>query len=261
MTDAADAAPPTGVILRLAAAELAGTAILVGVGLALVIFDFGRGSPMLRWIPSDPMRRALTGLLFGATGASIAISPLGKASGAHINPLVTLAFYLQDKLHGRHAVAYGVAQCLGAIVGCVPLLAFGAMGRSVHFGATVPGPGGPWVAVAGEAVTTFALIAGLFFFLRLPRLRPFTPLLFPFLYAAMVWLEAPISGTSTNTARTLGPAVISGDWRGFWVYVVGPLIGTLLALWLHAARRLEHLEVEVAKVYHFASDRHGVFRR
>lgn len=257
---AARPAPKAHVLLRLAGAELAGTALLVLVGLSLVILDFGAGSPVLRWIPSPDLRRLVTGFLFGATGATIAISPIGKASGAHINPLVTLAFYLKGTLHRRHAVAYVVAQCVGAVLGCVPLLAFGAMGRSVDFGATVPGAAGPGWALAGEVVTTFALVALLFFFLGARRLRPFTPLLFPFLYAFMVWAEAPLSGTSTNTARTLGPAVVAWDWTGFWVYVVGPLIGTLLALWLHAAKWLDFLEVEVAKVYHFASDRHGVFR-
>jgi len=255
-----DDAPSIPVLLRLSFAELAGTALLVAGGLSLVILDFGTGSPVLHWIPDAGARRAITGFLFGATGATIAISPLGKASGAHINPLVTLAFYLKRKLHLRHAVFYVVAQCIGAVVGCLPLLLFGAMGRSVDFGATVPGPAGALWAVAGEALTTFALVALLFFFLGGKRLRAFTPLLFPFLYALMVWLEAPISGTSTNLARSFGPAVVSGVWTSFWVYVVGPLVGTLLALWLHAASWLQGFEIEVAKVYHFASDRHGVFK-
>jgi hypothetical protein len=53
--------------------------------------------------------------------------------------------------------------------------------------------------------------------------------LFPFLYAIMVWLEAPISGTSTNPARSLGPAGISGEWQGWWIYWLGPLIGAVSA--------------------------------
>lgn len=257
----ADDAPSPSVLLRLAAAELIGTALLCAGGLTLVIMMFGDGTPLVHWVPNVGLRRAITGFLFGTIGAAIAVSPLGKSSGAHINPLVTLAFLLKRKLHRHHALAYVVAQVLGAVLGCVPLLWFGRMGRSVDFGATVPGLQGPVWAAAGEAVTTFIMIAGLFFFLGEPRLRRFTPLLFPFLYALLVWLEAPLSGTSTNVARSFGPAVVSGVWTSFWVYVVGPLAGTLVALRLHAAEALSHLEVEVAKVYHFAADHHGVFKR
>lgn len=69
--------------------ELIGTALLVLVGLSLVIFMFGTGTPMPRLDPSEGLRRLITGFLFGTTGASIALSPVGKVSGAHINPAVT----------------------------------------------------------------------------------------------------------------------------------------------------------------------------
>ena len=72
--------------------ELIGTAILVGIGLSIVIFMFGEGTPMAEIVPGEPLRRLITGCLFGATGASIALSPAGKRSGAHINPIVTMAF-------------------------------------------------------------------------------------------------------------------------------------------------------------------------
>jgi aquaporin Z len=194
--------------------ELVGTALLVGVGLSFVILDFGQGSPMVSLLPDAGLRRAITGFLFGSTGALIALSPIGKESGAHINPVVTLAFWLMGKLRGRHALGYVVAQLLGGVLGCLPLLAWGAIGRSVDFGATQPGSAyGPFIATLGEVGTTFALILGLFLFVRHRKLRAFTPLLFPFLYAFMVWLEGPVSGTSTNPARSLGPAVVSGTWQ------------------------------------------------
>ena len=81
--------------------ELIGTALLVAVGLSVVIFDFGAGSPMLRLLPDAGLRRLITGFLFGSTGALIAISPVGKISGAHINPVVTLAFHIKGKLCRR----------------------------------------------------------------------------------------------------------------------------------------------------------------
>jgi len=241
-------------------AELIGTALLVAVGLSIVILDFGEGSPLAHVLPGDAWRRLVTGFFFGTIGALIALSPLGKESGAHINPAVTLGFWLMGRIKTRHAIGYVVCQFGGALVGALPLLAWGAMGRSVAYGATVPGPafGIAW-ALLGEAVTTFALIFGLFFFLRHRSLRPFTPALFPPLYAIMVWLEAPISGTSTNPARSFGPAVISGDWRGWWIYWLGPLVGTLLAVAAYRLAGWERRMIEVAKFYHFDHDPHGIF--
>ncbi len=243
-------------------AEFAGTALLVAVGVSFVILDFGAGSPVVRLIPDPGLRRAMTGFLFGCTGALIALSPLGKASGAHINPVVTLAFWLRRRMSAGHALGYVVAQLAGAAAGAVPLLAWGATGRSIDFGATLPGPGyGTGAATAGEVITTFALVTLLFLFLGLRWLRGFTPLLFPVLYAFMVYVEAPISGTSTNPARSLGPALVAGTWRDFWVYWIGPVGGMLLAFAFHPGRWLCKLELEVAKLYHFEHDPHGVFHR
>ncbi len=96
---------------------------------------------MAALIPSEAIRRLITGFLFGSTGACIALSPVGKISGAHLNPVVTLAFRLMGKLDVRTTIGYILAQLTGAVLGCVPLLFWGAMGRSVEFGATVPGNG------------------------------------------------------------------------------------------------------------------------
>ncbi len=245
---------------KLFAAEAAGTAALLAVGLSVVIFDFGTGSPMIRLLPDPAVRRLVTGFLFGTTGAMIALSPLGKESGAHINPVVTLAFWLMGKLKARHALGYVAAQMVGAAVGSLPLIAWGAMGRSVAFGATEPGAAyGAFWALIGETVTSFALIFGLFVFLRHNRLKRFTPALFPPLYAVMVWLEAPISGTSTNPARSFGPALVSGAWNGWWVYWLGPLAGTLIAVALYHRAGWKREAITVAKIFHFEHDRYGVF--
>ena len=143
---------------------------------------------------------------------------------------MTLAFRLMGKLDLRTSLGYVVAQLAGAILGSVPLLAWGAMGRSVAFGATLPGAGyGTWTVVLGEVITTFTMVTLLCLFLAFRGMRPFTPALFPFLYAVMVYAESPISGTSTNPARSLGPAVISGQWDGWWIYWVGPVIGSVAA--------------------------------
>jgi aquaporin Z len=241
------------------ASELIGTALLILVGLSLVILMFGTGSPILRVVPSEGMRRLTTGFLFGSTGALIALSPVGRESGAHVNPVVTLGFWLMGKMDTRASIGFVLAQLIGACLGALPLLAWGSMGRSVAFGATMPGAGySTGIVLLGEVVTTFALIAGLCIFLGFRMLRPFTPAIFPFLYAFMVWAESPISGTSTNPARSLGPAIVSGEWRGWWIYWVGPLIGTLVAVVVFSflAKR-----ITVAKLYYFDSDRHRMFHR
>ena len=241
--------------------EFIGTALLIGVGLSFVIVNFGAGSPIIALLPDAGARRALTGFLFGVTGALIAISYVGKISGAHINPVVTLSFYLKGKLSARDTAGYIVAQFAGAIAGALPLLFWGKMGRSVGFGITLPGNGDTvWSALWGETVTTAVLIIGLFIFLGHKRLRQFTPLLFPFLYTLMVWLEGPLSGTSTNPARSVGPAVVadvygriggfilSGRWREcFWASAFMNSSGS------------SNSELRSRKIYHFGHDRYGVF--
>lgn len=242
-------------------AEFIGTALLVTVGLSIVILFFGQGSPITQSIPNAGLRRLITGFLFGTTGAMIALSPLGKESGAHINPVVTLGFWCIGKLRARYVLGYVVAQLSGAVLGAVPLLAWGTMGRSIAFGATLPGAvyGTGW-ALLGETVTTFSLIFGLFFFLQHQHLRAFTPALFPFLYAFMVFAEANVSGTSTNPARSFGPAMISGEWHAWWVYWLGPLLGTLLAVAMYRLGGRRWSTIAVAKLHHFEHDRYGVFR-
>jgi aquaporin Z len=239
-------------------AELIGTAMLVLVGLSLVIFMFGTGSPMARLVPNEALRRLITGFGFGTTGALIALSPVGKESGAHINPVVTPGFWLMGKLRPGIALGYVLAQLAGAVLGCLPLLAWGSMGRSVAYGATLRGTGYSLATVViWEAITTFAMITGLCLFLGFRRTRPFTPAMFPFLYAIMVCLEAPISGTSTNPARSFGPALIAGEWEGWWIYWCGPLAGGLVAI---AACSFLAKRIEVPKLYHFESDDRLIFR-
>jgi aquaporin Z len=235
--------------------EFLGTALLLLAGLSIVIFMFGSASPMAQLIPSIKLRQIITGFLFGSIGASIALSPIGKVSGAHINPAVTMVFWIFRKIEGRLAVTYILAQLTGAIIGCVPLLVWGQMGRSVAFGATWPGEGYSMQTVfLGEVVTTFAMISLLVIFIGFKQIRQFTPFMFPFLYAIMVPLEAAISGTSTNPARSLGPSFISGQWEGWWIYWIGPLAGALLA---SLACSLLAKRITIAKLYHFDGESAG----
>jgi aquaporin Z len=244
---------------QLFGAEMIGTAVLLLVGLSLVILMFGSGSPMAEWIPSLKVRQVITGFLFGGTGALIAISNVGKKSGAHINPIVTLAFLMFGKMDARTALIYVVAQLTGAVIGTLPLLLWGQLGRSISFGATMPGAGYSMQdALLGEMVTTFTMVSLLCIFLGFREIRAYTPALFPFLYAIMVPLEADISGISTNPARSFGPAVISGQWVGWWIYWIGPLAGSLLAC---LACSMLAKRITVAKLYHFDSDQDRLLRK
>lgn len=239
-------------------AEFLGTALLLLFGLSLVILIFGDGSPVAQIIPNFKIRQMITGFLFGSIGALIAISPIGKVSGAHVNPVVTLAFRLMGKLNVRTTLGYIIVQLAGAVVGSWPLLIWGSLGKSVAFGATLPGQGYDTITVLiGEIVTTFALIVALCVFLGFRRIRPYTPLMIPFLYAVMVPLEASISGTSTNPARTFGPAIVSGQWGGWWIYWIGPIVGMLAGI-LGCSFLVRR--IEVAKLYHFESDKRRFFK-
>jgi len=243
---------------RVFISEVIGTAVLVFGGLSVVIVMFGDGSPLARILPAA-LRDVLTPFLFGCIGAAVALSQVGKESGAHINPAVTMGFWMMRKLDTRTAAGYIVAQMLGGALGALPLLVWGEMGRSVAFGATTPGAGYSTAAVVmGEAVTTFGLCTTLCVCLAFRHLRPYTPFTMPFLYAVMVPLEAHISGTSTNPARTFGPALISGRWDGWWIYWVGPMLGMLAAVVACSALAKR---IEVAKLYYFESDRRRLFHR
>ncbi len=244
---------------RLFLSELIGTALLLLLGLSLVIFMFGANTPVAWVLQNEGPRRKITGFIFGTIGALVSLSPVGKVSGAHINPVVTFAFFLFRKIDGRTAAVYVLAQLTGAVLGCLPLLAWGEMGRSVAFGATLPGRYYPLgLVLGGEVVTTFCLVTMLCVFIGLRPLRRFTPAMIPVLYAVMSYYEAPASGTSTNPARSLGPALSSGQWTGWWIYWVGPVAGMLLAVLVCNALAQR---VEVAKLYYFETDRSGLLRR
>ena len=75
----------------------------------------------------------------------------------------------------------------------------------------------------------------------------------------LVWLEAPLSGTSTNPARSLGPGIVAGKVHGWWIYWLGPLAGTLAAVELRrVVPKARTFEISVAKVFHFHRDPYGI---
>jgi aquaporin Z len=213
-------------------AEFAGTGILVVGGLSAVALDFGAGTPVTRWLPSPSLRLLVTGMLFAGTGSLVAVSPLGRRSGAHINPAVTLAFWLTRHMHPHDLAGYMVAQFLGAIAGAALWrLLWGPLVVSVQDGVTMPGPGvSSAAAVAIEAGMTALLVLAIFVFVARARTMRLTPLAVWAVVTLLVWQGAPFTGTSLNPARSLGPAVASGRLGLIWVYFAGPLTGSLIAV-------------------------------
>jgi len=210
-------------------AELIGTAVLVLGGLSAVALDFGRHSPVAEAIHSASLRRLVTGVLFATTGSLVAVSPLGRRSGAHLNPAVTVAFATQGHVHRGDVVGYAAFQTAGAVLGAALVrLAWGGAGLAI--GVTSPGRGlSPPAVLAVEALMTGVYVLVLFAFLSSSRTARWTPVANVVAVAVLVWQGAPYTGTSLNPARTFGPDLVLWVWPAFWVYVAGPLAGALLA--------------------------------
>jgi aquaporin Z len=232
------------------ACELAGTAIMVGFGLSAVAFDFGAGSPVATLIPDHSLRLLLTGMLFAGGGALVTISPLGRRSGAHLNPAVTIGFWLTGHVRGLDVLGYIVSQLIGGILGAAAMaVVWGPMAASVNYGRTLPGPAvTPLAATAIEAVMTAILASVIFGFVSWRRTAKWTPLAVWVTVTLLVWLGAPYTGTSLNPARSLGPDVVAHDLTLYWVYVVGPLVGASAAAL--AVRFALPMEPLTAKLFH-----------
>jgi aquaporin Z len=231
------------------ACELIGTALLLLGGLSAVVLDFGAASPVARAVPSHSLRLLITGTLFATCGALVTISPLGRRSGAHLNPAVTLAFWCHGHLRLQDLFGYPVSQAAGGVAGAFAVrLLWGRRATSVSDGLTLPGHGlGPLAAAGLEAAMTALLVLTIFTFVSSRRTARWTPLAAAAVVALLVWRGAPYTGTSLNPARSLGPAVVSGRFSDYWVYVAGPLGGALPAagIWV-----LIPLKTLTAKLFH-----------
>lgn len=233
--------------------ELLGTAFLVFIAISAVILTFNSGSPLAAMLPNRGARRLVTGLLLAASGPSVSISPLGKLSGAHLNPALSLAFWLQGKMHPHDLVGYLASQLLGAVLGTgVAVLIWREWAARVQNGVTASGMGYPlWSVFLIEMGLTCLLVLAIFLFLSSHRLMRWTPLMTWLLGAFLYWLVAPISGFSLNPARSFGPALISWSWRDQWVYLVASPLGVLLAVGLFRLLNCVGIhDVLTAKLFH-----------
>jgi aquaporin Z len=155
---------------------------------------------------------------------------MGAISGAHLNPAVSLAFALRGDFPWKRVPGYIIIQLIGATLACLFLLA--VFGNIQHLGATLPGPGyEDWQALLMEIVLTALLVSVILGTASAAQNVGAIAALGVGGYIALAGLwSAPVSGTSMNPARSFGPALVSGDWRSYWVYVVGPIAGALIAV-------------------------------
>ncbi|MGP0101179.1 MAG: MIP/aquaporin family protein [Solirubrobacteraceae bacterium] len=155
---------------------------------------------------------------------------MGAVSGAHLNPAVSLSFALRGDFPWKRVPGYVVIQLAGAALACLFLDA--VFGNVQHLGATLPGAGyHDWQALLMEVVLTASLVSVILGTASSAQNVGRVAALGVGGYIALAGLwSAPGSGTSMNPARSFGPALVSGDFGGYWVYVLGPIAGALIAV-------------------------------
>jgi MIP family channel proteins len=191
-------------------------------------------------IVADTQRHSALGavgiaLTFGLV-IMVMVYATGHLSGAHINPAVTTAFTLTRHFPARDAAAYVAAQCAGAVIAALLLLAVWPS-EPASLGATLPTVGAG-SALAYEAVLTAILM---FVIMAVATDTRAVGAAAAIAIGGAVGLDAlfggPVTGASMNPARSLGPALASGQWQDFWIYVLGPLAGAILGALAYQAVR------------------------
>jgi aquaporin Z len=202
-------------------AEVLGTFFLVlaAVGAGMVNARFGGDVLSLSAQVTAP------GLMVG-----VIIMFMGAVSGAHLNPGVSIAFALRGDFPWRRVPGYIVAQFVGAIVATLLLEAL--LGRQGTAGLTLPGPGiSETTAMAWEIVLSVGLVSTILGTASgAQNIGPMNAIGVASYVVLAGLFGAPVSGASMNMARSLGPALVLGDMTAWWVYLVGPLAGAVIAV-------------------------------
>jgi aquaporin Z len=155
---------------------------------------------------------------------------MGAISGAHLNPAVTIAFAARGDFPWRRAPGYIVVQLLGATLAVLTLLAI--IGNFGSLGATEPGPGvSDWEAMLLELLLTVGLVSTILGTAsRAQNVGALSAVAVGgYIILAGLW-SSPISGASMNPARSFGPDLVNWDFSHYWVYLVGPLTGAVIAV-------------------------------
>ena len=235
-------------------ASLSARCVAEGVGTLLLVY-FGAGAVAVTLMlavgtkPATPFNIGIgqlgglgdwlaIGMAFAIIIAAV-IYALGRVSGAHINPAVTIALWATKRFPSQDAIGYIIAQCIGAACGSLLFaLTVGMNAVTVGgLGATAPFPGiGYGQAILAEAIGTFVLmlvIMGVAVDERAPK--GFAGLIIGLTVGGIITTIGNISGSSLNTARTFGPYLIDSLmggpnlWTYFPIYIIGPIAGAVLA--------------------------------
>ena len=201
--------------------ELLGTffLVLVAVGGGMVNARFGGNAVPYAARVVAPALMVAAVILF-----------MGTVSGAHLNPAVSVAFALRGNFPWRRVPAYIVAQFLGAVL--ATLLLWALIGKQGSAGLTLPGHG---ISAATAMVWELVLTAGLVSVILgtasgAQQIGPLAAVgVASYIALAGLW-GSPVSGASMNPARSLGPALVLGDWTAWWAYLVGPVAGGMVAV-------------------------------
>lgn len=197
--------------------EFLGTFTLVFVGAGAVALTAQQGG-------------SLVGSAFAFGLALMAIMyTWGTYSGAHVNPAVSFGFALSGRMNWGLMIGYWIAQLLGGIAaGALIAYFFGtASGAGASIGSLTNT--NAWQAVLLEAFLTFFLVLTVLFVTRNPTLAVASGLAIGLVLTFDMLMGAPLTGASMNPARSLGPAIFSNNMGTYWIYVVGPLLGALVA--------------------------------
>lgn len=210
-------------------AELVGTMVLVLLGCGAAVFA-GVGQPFA------PVGTLGVAFAFGLAVVAMAYS-VGKVSGCHINPAITLGVWLSGRMGGRDAAMYMLFQVIGALVGSAILwaLASGSGSTTTLTGANAFADGAMLRALVAELVFTFIFVFVVLGATSNGAHGKFAGLAIGLALVLIHIVCIPITGTSVNPARSIGPAVfeaVGGSMKALaqlWLFIVAPLAGGALA--------------------------------
>ena len=190
------------------------------------------GSFIRQALPNDLIRLVLMGFAMGVTAVLINYSPMGKLSGAHMNPAVTFTFFRLHKIKLTDAIFYTLFQCIGGILAVVLMknvLGDAFADSHVNYVVTAPGKPGPFAAFVMEVVIAFAMMTMVLRTANHPGLSKYTGVIAGVFVMTYVIVSGPVSGFSMNPARTIASAIPAMQFQAFWIYMTAPFIGMFAA--------------------------------
>jgi MIP family channel proteins len=212
---------------RVAIAELIGTYLLVLAGTSVAV-----AAILDRPIAGGTANSLAVALAFGLALVAL-VNALGHVSGCHLNPAVTLGLAVTGKFPWKYVPAYLVAQLIGAVLASLTVwVTYGDAARDeASLAATLPSDGVSTLTVLViETIVTFFLVLTIVSVATDDRVpQSVAGLSVGFTLAVCVLVAGPLSGGAVNPARALGPMIVSGRFDGVWAYLVGPLLGGILA--------------------------------